>query len=537
MNKRLAALVAATTALAVFPALAGAHPEEPGELYIPFTAEVGQERAQELTQGGAQLEAAEQQAPMSDTENLELVGNVDKDETTNSDLAFNGNLAYAGNYDGFRILDIRGSQPRVVVDHRCRGPQNDVSFHEMGGKTFLFQSVDTAQTSEDCTSRDVPVPPGTPRVGYEGIRVFDVSNPAQPVFLDMIQTSCGSHTHSLLPAESRRGGGKAYIYVASYPLGSNITPPNPPDPPGGDDFKPCVNPHAKISIIEVSAPRGEFQFRLREQPLAPDTVPYAGGIPGTTPFVACHDVQFLMKRDIALGSCAGESQIWDVSNPWMPGIEREENHTHIRKPAGSTPREFEFMHSAVFTWDGKYLATMDETGGGVEARCNATSPDGYYYFYRAVEPGSPEPPLLSRYKIPRDQGTQECVSHNATVIPVDDKYLASAAYYQGGVTVVDFTDVRNPREVAYADVSDGVGTSDEWSSYWYNGRIYSNSGLNREGPLANRGVDVWRPTGRLARAVRGAERWEYSNPQTQEGWQAPDGDSDDDSDDDSDSDD
>ena len=289
------------------------------------------------------------------------------------------------------------------------------------------------------------------------------------------------------------------------------------------------DPHGKISIIEVSAPRGNFQFELREQQLAADTTPYRGGL-GGTPFIACHDVQAFMKKDIALGSCAGESQIWDISNPWMPGIEREANHTHIRRPADATAREYEFMHSAFFTWDGKYFATMDETGGGVQARCfgsRPTSQDGYYYFYEVVEPGSPEPSLLSRYTIPRPQGaTSECVSHNATAIPVDDRYLASAAYYQGGVSVVDFTDVRNPREVAFADVADAVGTSDEWSSYWYNGRIYSNTGLGRAN-APNRGFDVWKPTGDLARWVRGAERWNYSNPQTQEAWQAPDGDSDD----------
>jgi len=113
------------------------------------------------------------------------------------------------------------------------------------------------------------------------------------------------------------------------------------------------------------------------------------------------------------------------------------------------------------------------------------------------------------------------VSHNGNTIPVKNRYLASIAYYQGGVSVVDFTNVDNPREVAFADVSDATGTSDEWSSFWYNGRIYSNSGLGREGPTANRGLDVWKPVGDLARRTRGAKRWAYSNPQTQEAWQAP----------------
>jgi hypothetical protein len=254
------------------PALAGAHPDEKGEVYIPWTSFVGQERAQELTQATAGAEAAAdaQAAQAGTTQDLRLVGNSDKDGTTISDLAFNGNLVYAGHYGGFRILDVRGNQPRVVVDKACRGPQNDVSFHEMGGKTFLFQSIDSGQTREDCTSQDAPIVEGA-RVGYEGVRVFDVTNPAEPVFIDMIQTACGSHTHTLIPADSRRGDDdddddddrgrrgdrdKAYIYVASYPLGSGITPPGTTNPPGGADFKACTIPHKKISIIEVSAPRG-----------------------------------------------------------------------------------------------------------------------------------------------------------------------------------------------------------------------------------------------------------------------------------------
>ena len=516
MRKRLVAFAAAVLAIAALPAVAGAHPDEAGELYIPWSDFVGQERAQELTRGAPKAEA-----PTPGAQDLKLVGNSDKDGTTNSDLAFNGNLVYSGHYGGFRILDMRGQQPRVVADHPCNGPQNDVSFAKLGGKTFLFQSIDSAQDREDCSSVNAPVVEGS-RVGYEGVRVFDVTNPAEPEFLDMIQTACGSHTHTLIPDTS--GSGKAFIYVSSYPLGSGITPANPANPPGGDDFKACTIPHKKISIIEVSAPGGDFSFRLREQPLADDTDPYRGGL-GGTPFIACHDVQAFLKKDIALGSCAGESQIWDISNRWMPGIEQSANHTHIKRPAGASAREFEFMHSAFFSWDGKVVATMDETGGGVEARCFGSRPgsqDGYYYFYNVVEPGSAPPPLRSRYTIPRQQGTlQPCVSHNANTIPVKGRNLASAAYYQGGVSVIDFTDVDNPREVAFADLSDATGTADEWSSFWYNGRIFSNSGLGRAGPTANRGLDVYKPVGDLARKTRKAKKWAYSNPQTQEAWQAP----------------
>jgi hypothetical protein len=113
------------------------------------------------------------------------------------------------------------------------------------------------------------------------------------------------------------------------------------------------------------------------------------------------------------------------------------------------------------------------------------------------------------------------VSHNATVIPIKGRKLMSVSYYQGGVSVVDFTDPANIREVAFSDLADATGMADEWSSYWYNGRIFSNSGLGRRGDTANRGVDVYRLTGALGQVTGHAKQSSHSNPQTQEAWQAP----------------
>jgi hypothetical protein len=488
----------AAIGLASLPAVAGAHPDT-GELYVPWAEKVGQQRAITAFEPGDPSGIRKPSPP--GISNLTLVGNSDKDGTTNSDLAFWGNLAYAGNYGGFRILDITADQPTTVVDHACNGPQNDVSVYEMGGKRFLFQSIDTGQTKEDCTSANAPLDADGHRTGYEGVRVFDVTNPASPVFLDMIQTACGSHTHTLIP-----DGDRAYIYVSSYPLGSGITAAT-----GPGDFRPCSLPHKKISIIEVSAPGGNFRFNLREKALSDDTAFNRG-------FQACHDIQAFMAKDIAVGSCAGDGQIWDISDPANPTIGNGEPHTHIYSP--SKQDAFEFIHSGVVTWDGKYFAIMDETGGGVTAECEGVKTrDGFYYFYKLVEPGDPAPALESRYTIPRPQGSEICVSHNATVIPVKNRYVMSAAYYQGGVSVVDFTNVSTPREVGFADLEDGIGLADEWSSYWYNGRIFSNSGLGRRGATANRGLDVYRPSGSLNFAT--AKTWTRSNPQTQEANQAP----------------
>jgi hypothetical protein len=475
-------------------------------LYVPWTDKFSERQwlmaEPSGTDATSQVRAA---GAGAGADGLSLVGNADKDGTTNSDLAFWGNLVYAGNYGGFRILDASSDQPRTVVDHSCNGPQNDVSVHEMGGKRFLFQSIDTAQTAEDCSSANAPIV-NLGRVGYEGVRVFDVTDPSKPQFIDMIQTACGSHTHSIIP-----DGNQAYIYVASYPLGSNITPPG--STPPNADYRACEVPHKKISIIKVSAPGGNFEFELKEQALSDDTAFNRG-------FQACHDFQFFMPRNVALASCAGDAQLWDISDPWNPTADVDGRHTHIRNP--SVTDQFEFIHSGVVSWDGKTFAIMDETGGGVEAHCfGDASLNGFYYFYDMVKPGDPAPQLRGRYTIPRNQASEICVSHNATVIPIKGRKLMSVSYYQGGVSVVDFTDLSNIREVAYADLESPTGLADEWSSYWYNGRIFSNSGLGRRGATANRGVDVYRLTGSLGRVTARAERWSHSNPQTQEAWQAP----------------
>ena len=237
MHTRVAALSAVLLACVLAPASVSAHPHELGELYVPWTDKLSEQQWLMSEPATAPSPNRGGKPPGGGAGNLQLVGNADKDGTVNSDLAFWGDLAYAGNYDGFRIIDVSSAQPVVVTDFRCRGPQNDVSVHEMGGKRFLFQSIDSGQTAENCASADAPVLNGG-RVGYEGVRVFDVTNPRAPVFLDMIQTACGSHTHTLVP-----DGDKAYLYVSSYPLGTGVT-----EATGPGAFRRCAAPHKKLSI-------------------------------------------------------------------------------------------------------------------------------------------------------------------------------------------------------------------------------------------------------------------------------------------------
>jgi len=158
------------------------------------------------------------------------------------------------------------------------------------------------------------------------------------------------------------------------------------------------------------------------------------------------------------------------------------------------------------------MAVTDETGGGGTAECDgAATNDGFLYFYTLPKPGEPVT-YKGRYVIPRPQGEQVCVTHNGQMIPVTDgRYLASVAYYQGGTTVVDFSDPANPREIAYTDSA----TSDTWSAYWYNGFIFANGGLHRRG--VNPGFEVYSVTDENGQPFK-TGRFGHLNPQTQDGF-------------------
>ncbi len=469
------------------------------------------------------------------TKNMSLVGNSDKDGVVNSDLAFWQNYAFAGNYDGFRILDISTpSNPRVLSDYFCRGPQNDVSVYKLRDRLLLFQSIDVAQTKPECdgtragSSRDMPIStesPGMRRFGFEGIRVFDVTNPRSPQYLTAVPTACGSHTHTLVPDQRNQ---RVLLYVSSYPLGSGVTPPEDRPQAGG---LTCQSPHKKISIVEVKASAPQSARVLREEPLSSDSRPYPGAVPGNPlapPFIACHDIQVFLATNTALGACAGEAQLWDISDPANPTASDGERHTHISRPAAggsSAPQQqgddWEFVHNAVATWDGRYMAFADETGGGGTNECDGSaeekggqSENGFYYFYKMVKPGDPAPPLLSRYMIPRPQGSEICVMHNGNVVPTNQGYYLVSAAYMGGDTVVDFTDPRNPTEIAFADRVDSTGAADAWSTYFYNDHVYTNGGLNRR-PETNRGLDISTVTLPDGSPLK-ARNMHHMNPQTQE---------------------
>jgi hypothetical protein len=485
----------------------------------------------------------------SGMEGMKLLDVADKDGTINSDIAFYGRRAYVGNYDGFRIFDI--SKPKrlaLLSDTKCRANQGDLSiFKARDGRMIMLQSIDRPVTAPDCSGVDTAtvdedqlgVTATRARFGFEGLRMFDVTNPRNPRFLRMYRNPCGSHTHTLVPSGSR-----VYAYVPSYPLGSHITPQV--DRPESETLGlTCEAPHSKISIVSIPLSDPEAG-NVYTQALSQDTEfydpdgPYSpngganGGPSGTAPaFQACHDHQAFMPRKIMVAACAGDAQYWDISRAGNPTSGDGEPHTHIQRevrvddpatPENERTESFEFMHNSTVTWDGQVAAITDESGGGVAARCDGDQTErGFTWFYPLVEPGTPVDGFgeLGRFITPRPQNVELCVSHNGNVLPLSDgRDWQTQAFYQAGNSLVDFTDPAAPAERAFSDLETSVGLADSWSSYWYNDVLYVNGGLNRRGETANRGFEAYAVHGPSGKRIRTRD-WKWLNPQTQETWQRP----------------
>lgn len=411
------------------------------------------------------------------SDNLKQMSNSPRTSAVSqSDLAFWGSLAFAGNYDGFRVLDISApGRIRQLADVDCRGQQGDVTVWE----SLLFVSVDRPTTTADCSGEDTA--PGV--TGFEGIRIFDVSDPTDPTFVTAVPTDCGSHTHTLVPDLAN---GRVLLYISSYPasflgptpFGTDCQRLDPDDNQG----------HSKISVVEVLLDRPE-DAEVISQPTFE-----LSDFRDTPGFRGCHDIQVFVELEIAAAACLSEGQLWDISDLENPvTIDRVFNDA------------VDIWHSAAFTWDGEIVVFGDEFAGGGGPGCMDPDDDiGRAWFY---DRSNPDAGPLGSYKIPRPQGEQICTMHNFNVIPTRLSYTLVSASNMGGTTVVDFTDPANPTEVAFFDLQPEAGalTSSPWSSYWYNGFVYTND--------RGRGVDV---LNLQHPAKAGAQKLLYMNPQTQE---------------------
>ncbi|CRK62023.1 putative secreted protein [Alloactinosynnema sp. L-07] len=362
---------------------------------------------------------------------------------TGTDLAFTGDYAIAGDYDGFTIYDITDKDRPVVASQvLCPGSQNDLSV----SGNLLFLSTDSRRTNDSCTSTSTSS--GTQY--WEGIKIFDISDKRNPRYLKSVETACGSHTHTLVPDKT---GAAVYLYVSSYSPSSTLSK--------------CQPPHDKISIVKVPLASPTSASVVATPVLFP-----GGGNPGSSKVAAttgCHDITAYPSKDLAAGACMGDGVLLDIADREAPRV--------IHQVQDNT--NFAFWHSATFNNAGTKVVFTDELGGGGAATCNRkTGPNrGADGVYDITGTGDARTLVFRSYfKISRYQSSSEnCVAHNGSLLPIAGRDIMVQAWYQGGVQVWDFTDSARPVEIGFFERGPlpNNGSGGSWSAYWYNGRIYS----------------------------------------------------------------
>jgi hypothetical protein len=425
----------------------------------------------------------------------------------NADIAMSGNHVFIGGYNGFQVWDVSNPvRPALLAAHVCPGGQGDVSVY---GK-LLFVSVEETRGRTDCGTNAPTDTVSADR--FRGVRIFDVTDVAHPRQVGAVQTCRGSHTHTLVT--DPRDPANVYIYVSG----------TGPARPGGEltgcsGRPPEEDPNTsyfRIEVIKVPVAAPQDARIVNAPRIFADaaTGAIAGLWPGgnhgpgtqsTSRTNQCHDITVYPEIGLAAGACAGNGILLDISDPANP-----------RRVAEVSDPNFAYWHSATFNNDGTKVLFSDEWGGGTQPRCRATDrpqwgADAIYTLSgRTLTPAS-------FYKLPAPQtDTENCVAHNGSLIPVPGRDIMVQAWYQGGVSVFDFTDAAHPVEIAFFDRGPMSATqlalSGFWSAYWYNGLIY--------GSEIGRGLDIFRlkPSAHLSQNeidAAGLVRMERFNAQDQ----------------------
>ena len=416
----------------------------------------------------------------------------------NSDLAFEGDFAFVGNFNGFQIYDISNpADPTVRTAVVCPGGQGEVSVY----RNLLFMSAEETRARTDCGAPAAPA--GSP-LRFRGVRIFDISNLDAPVQVAAVQTCRGSHTHTLL--KSPHDDANVYVYVNGtggvrpatelagckpLPQGTPLTTPQTDQELSQWRIEVIKVPlAAPQDAAVVSTPRlfaNEATGQINSLQNAPPTPQHPSGTnwspsPSSD---SCHDITTYPELDLAAGACEGNGLLLDIKDPANP-----------KRIAVAQDNRFAYWHGATFSNDGAKVVFTDEWGGGTAPRCRVTDDLswGANAIYDIVDK---QLVFRSYYKLPVAQTNQEnCVSHLPSLIPVPGRDIMTQAWYQGGVSVIDFTDSANPKEIAYYDRGPISATSlvlgGLWSSYYYNGAIY--------GSEIARGFDSWKltPTAELS---------------------------------------
>tara|TARA_R110000737_G_scaffold84977_1_gene117492 strand:- start:2782 stop:5340 length:2559 start_codon:yes stop_codon:yes gene_type:complete len=393
----------------------------------------------------------------------------------NTDMAFTKDIAIVGNYHGFNIYNIaQAESPQLISSVVCPGGQGDVSVVD----NILIMSVEQTRGRLDCGLQGVSKAISEHRM--RGIRIFDISDLAVPKQVAVVQTCRGSHTHTVVTDPNEEG--KFYVYVSGT---ANVR--DSKELAGCSDALQDPNTALfSIDVVEISKTQPE-QARIVNQPrifadLKTGSVAglWQGGDHGrntqeTYTTDHCHDITVFPELNIAAGACSGNGILLDISDPQQP----------VRLDAVSD-KSFAYWHSATFNNDGTKVIFTDEWGGGSQPRCRASDPKnwGANAIFDIVDN---KLEFRSYYKLPAPQSENEnCVAHNGSLIPVPGRDIMVQAWYQGGLSVFDFTDSAKPMEIAYFDRGplnkDKLILSGYWSAYWHKGIIY--------GSEIARGLDV-----------------------------------------------
>ncbi|HVT37845.1 MAG TPA: hypothetical protein VHE78_02255 [Gemmatimonadaceae bacterium] len=461
----------------------------------------------------------------------------------NSDMAFRGHYVYQGNFAGFTIWDVSNPvKPKVMAVVPCITSQGDPSI--IGN--LLFVSAEGGGNRNDCAKGGVQ----DPKDHMAGVRIFDVSDPRAPKLVKNVQTCKGSHTHTVIPHPTDKG--IIYIYVSGSQAarGENELP----GCTNGTDPADTTNSMFRLDVIKVPLAHPEKAEVVTGARIftgldpAPRAVSRAGrggggggrvGAPGesTAPLPPptgprnCHDVTSYPAMHLLAGACGSYGLLVDITNP-----------EHPKRLAAQADTNFSLWHTAVFSNDGSKVVFTDEWGGGTSPMCQASSMmEMGGNAILTIDPKTKAYKQHAYYKIPTQQSAQEnCVSHNGGLIPVPGRDLMVQGWYQGGVSVMDFTNADKPTEVAFfdrgsidpfpgADIpitppaggrgGSGRGTiGGSWGAYWWNGYVYSSE--------LDRGFDIMEllPSDQLSQneidAAKLVRMVEY-NPQSQPRYEFP----------------
>ena len=395
---------------------------------------------------------------------------------SNTDMAFRDDILVTGSYHGFNIYRINEiGLPKLITSVICPGGQGDVSI--VGD--LLIYSVEQTRGRVDCGLEGVTSDASPDR--FRGLRIFDISDLSRPKQVGAVQTCRGSHTHSVVTGPNPDG--KILVYNSGT---------------GGvreeEELEQCIEDIPgdvrtalfRIDVIEIPVD-DPSQSRIINSPAVfadPETGTLAGLWRGgdhgedsqeTEITDQCHDITVFPSANLAAGACSGNGILFDITDPSNP-----------ERIDVVTDTGFAYWHSATFNNEGTKILFTDEWGGGGRARCRAWDPLnwGADAIYDIVDE---KLEFRSHYKMPAPQlETENCVAHNGSIVPVPGRDIFVQAWYQGGISVIDFTDSANPIEIAYFDrgpiMEEELITGGYWSVYYYEGAIY--------GTEITRGLDI-----------------------------------------------